>query len=68
MNPLIVEELDRIPRGDLAQNAYRAAYVDVRQNALGLKPKIGPDPQDAHTLALRIVRAQFPGSTPELLR
>lgn len=48
MNPLIAQELGQIPRGDLVQNTYRAAYVDARQNALGSHAEIGPDPQDAH--------------------
>lgn len=67
MNPLIAEELDRIPRGDLAQNSYRAAYADARQSALGSHPKIGPDSADAHALSLRVVRAQFPAFAPHLL-
>lgn len=67
MNPLIADELDRIPRGDLAQNAYRAAYVDARQNALGSRPEIGPDPVEAHAAALEAVRTQHPNFTPMIL-
>ena len=68
MNHLIAEELAQIPRGDLAQNAYRAAYVDARQNALSSHAEGGPDPADAHALALRVVRSEFPTFTLELLR
>lgn len=67
MNPLIADELSRIPRSTLAQNSYRAAYVAARQNALGSHPEISPDPAYAHALALRTVRGQFPDFTPELL-
>jgi hypothetical protein len=64
MNPLIADELIRIPRGNLAQKSYRAAYVDARQNALGSHPEIGTDPADADACALRVVRKQFPNFTP----
>jgi hypothetical protein len=67
MNALIAAELTRIPRGHRAQNVYRAAYVDARQNALGSHPEIGREPADAHALALRVVRRQFSDFTPELL-
>lgn len=68
MNPLIADELDRNPRGGLTRNVYRAAYVDARQNALGSHAEVGPDPADAHALAPRVVRNEFPTFTPELLR
>jgi hypothetical protein len=67
MNPLIAYELGRIPRGSLAQNMYRAAYEQARLNALGSHAEIGPQPADAHALALRLVRAQYPDFSPELL-
>ena len=67
MDPRIVEELTRIPRGDIAQNSYRSAYVDGRQNVLGSHPEIGPDPAEAHAAALRVVRSQHPDFIPELL-
>ena len=51
----------------MPQNSYRAAYVDARQNALGSHPEIGMDPAEAHALALRVVRGQFPDFSPELL-
>jgi hypothetical protein len=68
MNPLIAQELTRIPRGNLAQNSYRAAYGNARQNALGSHPKIGPDPIDAQTFALSVMRDQFSDFTPQILR
>jgi len=67
MNPLIAQELDRIPRGSLPQNIYRAAYEQARLNACGSHAEIGPGPADAHALALRVVRGQYPDFTPELL-
>ena len=67
MNPLIAKERSRGWRGDRAQNSYRAAYADARQNALCLHPEIGPDPANAHVLALRVVRGEFPNFAPELL-
>lgn len=66
MNPIIADELDRIPRGSLAQNAYRAAYEQARENALGSRAEIGPEPADAHALALGVVRARYPDFSPEL--
>jgi hypothetical protein len=66
MNQLIADEPDRIPRGDLRQNLYRAAYEQARLNALGAHAEIGPEPEEAHALALRVVRAQFPDFNPEL--
>jgi len=66
MNELIANELDRIPRGDLRQNLYRAAYEQARLNALGTHAEIGPDPEDANALALRVVRGQFPDFNPKL--
>jgi hypothetical protein len=35
MNSLIAGQLDRIPRGSLAQNMHRAAYEQVPPNAPG---------------------------------
>lgn len=67
MNPLIAEELRRIPRGDFAQNPYRSTYVDARQNALGSRPEIGPDPAEAHGIALKTVRTQHPDFIPTFL-
>jgi len=68
MNPLVAQEFGQSPRGDLAQNIYRAVYVAARQNALGSHAELGSDPQDAHTLALRVVLAQFRNFFPHLLR
>jgi hypothetical protein len=67
MNPPIADERTRIPRGGLAQNTYRAACVDARQNVLGFHPEIGPDPADAHALALGVALGEFLDFTPELL-
>ncbi len=67
MNARITHELTRIPQGGLAQNSYRAAYIDARQNALGSHPELGPDPAEAHGLALRVVRDQYADFTPKLL-
>lgn len=67
MNASIAQELDLIPRGSTAQNMYRAAYEQARTNALGAKPEIGPLPGDAHAVALRAVRTQFPDFSPELI-
>jgi hypothetical protein len=66
MTLLIVDELGRIPRGNLAQNMYRAAYEQARLNALGSHPEIGRDPADTHAAALQAVRTQFPGFVPAL--
>ncbi len=67
MNPRVADELNSIPRGNLAQNMYRSAYADARQNALGAHPEIGPAPADAHAAALWAVRAHYPDFEPELL-
>jgi cation transport regulator ChaB len=65
MNPQITEELGRIPRGSLPQNPYRSAFVQARQNA-GRDPEVGPEPADAHTVALAAVRQTYPDFTPDL--
>jgi hypothetical protein len=67
MNPLIAEELGRIPRDGLAQNLYRSAYEQARLNALGSHSEIGLDPAEAHSVALQAVRAHYPDFSPELL-
>jgi hypothetical protein len=67
VNHLAAGELERIPRGNLAQNLYRAAYQQARLNALGARPEVGPTEADAHALALRIVRIDYPAFTPALL-
>ena len=66
MNPQITEELGHIPRGSLPQNQYRSAFVQARQNALGCHPEVGPDPADAHAVALAAVRQTYPDFTPDL--
>lgn len=66
MNPQIIEELGHIPRGSLPQNLYRSAFVQARQNALGRDPEVGPDPADAHAVALAAVRQTYPDFTPDL--
>ena len=67
MNPLIVEELTRIPRGSFPQNVYRSIYEQARLNALGRHPEVGPDPADAHAVALKTVRESHPDFVPTLL-
>lgn len=66
MNPQIAEELGHIPRGSLPQNLYRFAFVQARQNALGRRPEVGPEPADAHAVALAAVQRTYPDFTPEL--
>ena len=52
MRTQVAYELQRVPRGELPQNLYRAAYQQSRLNALGAHPNIGPEPADAHAAAL----------------
>ena len=66
MNPQITEELGPIPRGRLPQNLYRSAFVQARQNALGRHPEVGPEPEDAHAVALAAIRQTYPDFTFEL--
>ena len=44
-----------------------AAYEQARLNALGSHPAIGPECEDAHAAALRVVRVTDPEFNPELL-
>lgn len=67
MKAVIAEELARIPRGDLPQNVYRSIYEQARLNALGRRPEVGPDPADAHAVALMAVRESHPDFIPTLL-
>lgn len=59
-------ELGAIPRGDLPQNLYRAAYEQARLNGLGSRAKVGDNPEDAHVAALEVVRAHYPDFAPTL--
>lgn len=59
-------ELRAIPRGDLPQNLYRAAYEQARLNGLGSQPKVGGRPEDAQAVALEAVRAHYPDFVPTL--
>ena len=67
MNPLIAEELARIPRGGFSQNVYRSIYEQSRLNALARHPEIGPDPADAPAVALKTVRESHPDFVPTVL-
>ena len=64
---VVAAELERIPRGNLDQNLYRAAYQAARSNSLGSEPQIGHTPEDAHALALAAVRKHNPAFTPTRL-
>jgi hypothetical protein len=66
MDSKVASELERIPRGSLSQNLYRAAYEQARLNAVGRNPEIGPTPADAHAAALEAVRDGDPTFVPVL--
>lgn len=60
------QELTAIPRGDLPQNLFRAAYEQARLNGLGGRAKVGCQPEDAQSAALEAVRANYPDFVPTL--
>ena len=59
-------ELRAIPRGDLPQNLYRAAYEQARLNSLGSQAQVGESPEDAQAVALEAIRARYPDFVPTL--
>jgi len=40
---VVVQELEHIPRGSIAQNAFRAAYNAYRRHDLSMDPLASPD-------------------------
>jgi hypothetical protein len=57
-------ELRAIPRGDVPQNLYSAAYEQARLNGLGSKAQVGESPEDAQVAALAAIRAHHPDFVP----
>lgn len=64
-NALVSTELQAIPRGDLPQNLYRAAYEQARLNSLGSHPELAPTPDAAHQFALDLVQRHHPSFLAE---
>jgi hypothetical protein len=65
MNALIAVELASTPRCTRPQNLYRMAYEQTQLNCLGGRAQVGPPPDGAHVLALRVVRDYHPDFVPE---
>jgi tRNA A37 threonylcarbamoyladenosine dehydratase len=64
INSIVSAELLAYPRGDKAQNLFRAAYQMARAHGLGKHATVPPTREAALMLATRVVRRWFPRFIP----
>jgi hypothetical protein len=58
-------ELERVPRGGLDQNVYRAALQNCLMNSMGVRSRIS-SVAAAHAAALQLVRQSSPDFEPTI--
>lgn len=65
INEIVTAELRRYPRGNLAQNIFRAVYQNLRAHSLGRNSTESMSPRKVRRRATELVRSHFPDFEPE---